>query len=782
MTQDREPLQESVVTPATSQSDVAPGRAATSSQLSAPKQPVTSALVQRKARDENGVAPGAADAVAGASSSSGDGLPTTVMRKFESSLGTDLSGVRVHTGAASQEAAGAVGARAYTQGQDIHFGAGQYDPSSGSGQQLLAHEVAHTVQQRGGTPTRQNKLEVSSPNDGAEHEADRAAEAMVTGAPASVSTLAGGTVSRGKKEGLADDMENEAGYGEQQAIQNPPPLLGAASSVDSTQQARVQIGTVQAASANLFHKKAHHERLKSEAILYSSKGAQDKIINETQGYIDTNNKCIASLQRIVDLGTGHALVDDKGHRAGYDTRASAFAGLYAVAIADFARVQGVVKAFLKTNPNVNAANEGDMGRAIATGKADGNTAKTHEQVEARLKQDEPLKVLVDELKSRMHAYEAAKFSEVVNTQIGDCTGATTGLRNVEIRQELEPNFPDSAKQTEAKAKVAKVQADLAAAKAGIDRIGKVVTLAAAVLGAPAVGALGEGSVLTKTIDDTKANPFVSDDTKANPFKGRPASDDGKSPAIPGVDEAAKTLADVDVGDKIKTEVAELMTDYEAKIDKANGDLDAANSAQAFKVLTLKKGEVAKARGDVNAKVDVLVKTLKDMKTKKDAIRDTASKIRAHQAKTGTKGGPDIAAIARAAGECTVFVESAKAAIVQGEEERKLAAEIAKERVDVAGKWNPGKKSFTEISPDGAPKKVQEVYGSSKEGYVDCVTVEPFQVTKKPIEFSIWNDEPMASPEIARGAFEPKLAQLKEHKQTIEGDKIALERAMFGQPV
>lgn len=171
-------------------SDVEPNRATPSSQLSAPSRPWTSGILHRKARDGNGVADNAESAVATASGSSGMSLPMTLMRKFESSLGADLSGVRVHTGAESQAAAEAVGARAYTIGNDVHFGAGQFDPSSSGGEHLLAHEVAHTVQQAGSTPTRQNKLEVSSPVDSAEHEADRAADAMVSGASFAVSRSA----------------------------------------------------------------------------------------------------------------------------------------------------------------------------------------------------------------------------------------------------------------------------------------------------------------------------------------------------------------------------------------------------------------------------------------------------------------------------------------------------------------------------------------------------------------------------------------------------------------
>lgn len=184
----------------------APGRTATSALLQGPVHPITSGLLQRKPRDGNRVAADADAAVSTAASSSGSSLPTALMRKFESSLGTDLSSVRVHTGTESTAAADAVGARAYTTGQDIHFGAGQYDPSSQAGEHLIAHEVAHTVQQRGGAPTRQHKLAVSAPHDAAEHEADRAADAMVSGG---AFTVGAGSpmVSRAPAQNASGDAE-----------------------------------------------------------------------------------------------------------------------------------------------------------------------------------------------------------------------------------------------------------------------------------------------------------------------------------------------------------------------------------------------------------------------------------------------------------------------------------------------------------------------------------------------------------------------------------------------
>jgi uncharacterized protein DUF4157 len=145
--------------------------------------------------DRNASGPSTADpdaAVASTAGSTGAPLPSGSRTQFEASLGTDLSAVRVHTGAASATAASQLGARAFAVGHDIHFGAGQYRPSDLFGSHLLAHEVAHTVQQGSGGGGPQAKLEVSQPGDAFEVEADRAADAMTRGAPATVSRGATG--------------------------------------------------------------------------------------------------------------------------------------------------------------------------------------------------------------------------------------------------------------------------------------------------------------------------------------------------------------------------------------------------------------------------------------------------------------------------------------------------------------------------------------------------------------------------------------------------------------
>ena len=95
-------------------------------------------------------------------SSGGRPLPESERRFFEPRFGQDLSAVRIHTGDQAALAARSVNARAYAMGRDVVFGAGEYRPGAEDGKRLLAHELAHTLQQAGpGPPAIRRKL-----NDG----------------------------------------------------------------------------------------------------------------------------------------------------------------------------------------------------------------------------------------------------------------------------------------------------------------------------------------------------------------------------------------------------------------------------------------------------------------------------------------------------------------------------------------------------------------------------------------------------------------------------------------
>ena len=80
---------------------------------------------------------------------SGQPLDTGVRAFMEPRFGHDFSNVRVHTDARAASTAAAVNALAFTVGQDVVFGAGQYHPGTDAGKRLLAHELTHVVQQGG---------------------------------------------------------------------------------------------------------------------------------------------------------------------------------------------------------------------------------------------------------------------------------------------------------------------------------------------------------------------------------------------------------------------------------------------------------------------------------------------------------------------------------------------------------------------------------------------------------------------------------------------------------
>ncbi|WP_147676388.1 eCIS core domain-containing protein [Algibacter pacificus] len=77
----------------------------------------------------------------------GSPLPQNTKNEMESGFGTDFSGVRVHNDSNAVQMNKQLGAQAFTNGNDIYFNEGKYNPTSNSGKHLLAHELTHTVQQ-----------------------------------------------------------------------------------------------------------------------------------------------------------------------------------------------------------------------------------------------------------------------------------------------------------------------------------------------------------------------------------------------------------------------------------------------------------------------------------------------------------------------------------------------------------------------------------------------------------------------------------------------------------
>ncbi|MFL6621161.1 MAG: DUF4157 domain-containing protein [Sulfurifustis sp.] len=106
----------------------------------------------RRVLQEPASAPGRTESYINSLDGRGQTLAPDVRSHMESRFGADFSDVRVHADGDAAVSARALDAKAYTYGNHLVFGAGQYAPESHSGRRLIAHELAHTVQHTRGAP------------------------------------------------------------------------------------------------------------------------------------------------------------------------------------------------------------------------------------------------------------------------------------------------------------------------------------------------------------------------------------------------------------------------------------------------------------------------------------------------------------------------------------------------------------------------------------------------------------------------------------------------------
>jgi len=111
--------------------------------------------------------------------STGQPLDAGTRAFFENRFGHDFSQVRIHDDARAADSARAVRALAYTVGQDVAFATGQYEPHSAAGRKLLAHELAHVVQQSSAMNTVTSGIDRGA-SDPFEQAADRLAEKVTS--------------------------------------------------------------------------------------------------------------------------------------------------------------------------------------------------------------------------------------------------------------------------------------------------------------------------------------------------------------------------------------------------------------------------------------------------------------------------------------------------------------------------------------------------------------------------------------------------------------------------
>jgi len=125
--------------------------------------------------DGEGIMPGGVvhpdvEAAIAAARGTGHRAGEAVTTRVGAALGDSLTDVRIHVDAGAAALARSVSARAFTVGSDIFFAAGEYQPATPAGRELLTHELVHVAQQR--DAPRAGRLTVSQPGDALEREAE----------------------------------------------------------------------------------------------------------------------------------------------------------------------------------------------------------------------------------------------------------------------------------------------------------------------------------------------------------------------------------------------------------------------------------------------------------------------------------------------------------------------------------------------------------------------------------------------------------------------------------
>ncbi|MGV0107028.1 DUF4157 domain-containing protein [Nostoc sp. DSM 114160] len=119
-------------------------------------------MVQRQGEVGMDAAPDLEASINQARGGGGVAIADNIREPMEVAFGADFSRVKVHTDGQSDQLNRSIQARAFTTGQDVFFRQGEYNPGSRGGQELLAHELTHVVQQNGGAVMRSDSSDSTS--------------------------------------------------------------------------------------------------------------------------------------------------------------------------------------------------------------------------------------------------------------------------------------------------------------------------------------------------------------------------------------------------------------------------------------------------------------------------------------------------------------------------------------------------------------------------------------------------------------------------------------------
>ncbi|MBI3900068.1 MAG: DUF4157 domain-containing protein [Gammaproteobacteria bacterium] len=240
--------------------------------------------------------------------SSGRPIDDSARSFMEPRFGHDFSAVRIHNDAKAAASARALNARAYTVGRDVVFGAGEYSPTTDVGKRLLAHELAHTVQQRS-APTGSAVAESAA----SENQADQAAAAVMTNQPASLPMTTAVGIQRQPLPGTTPLPTSDS------LIENASPLLAAA--IGSTTLDGFVTGKADLSEAHQKEivKTAHNITVllrKYTLSTISVTGFADTVGSEADNLTLGDARALAVKQALVDQGISESIISTESKGEG----------------------------------------------------------------------------------------------------------------------------------------------------------------------------------------------------------------------------------------------------------------------------------------------------------------------------------------------------------------------------------------------------------------------------------------------------------------------------------
>ncbi|MBC7910203.1 MAG: DUF4157 domain-containing protein [Pyrinomonadaceae bacterium] len=594
----------------------------------------------------------AVEAGGGASQGGGQSLPDDLQQQMGRAYGADFKNVSVHTDGESEVLNESLKARAFTTGQDVFFGRGQYNPQNAAGRELIAHELAHVVQQSGrgqhnpGTGVTLNSISSGSIQRDA---ADELKEELPE--------------EKNKKtfEKSPSEIIKESGeFGKQEqerAVTEATPAIMTTTNVADQNRAEDLITLIKAQRGNIG---AHPDAALGKAML-----AQ-------------NENTLAALTSYVKVLQQQ------------DLKSELFKRIYLQVKLDASRLEGQKAGFIGLHSELENEELTDTEFAGAVIKGDAQSMQAGSAGMKAQSKDPAIseqRAVIRGLLKQVKVYPDRIIS-TMEPAVNALDRLRTAARNVKAGPIVRNPTPE---QEEANKEVASIEAEL---KAATDAVGKVWSIAQ--LAGTALGGIGAMAAISSKVGEygDKATSLSMKAVGATSKEGKEAVQ-GAAGAMTGVSGQVATASGGAATTDIKGEIIRYFLDYDVRIGSAKGRVGTLKDAAAKEGFNIQIEELENAKKVLAEKINAYVAVLEEFEKIKAQLREEVDLL-SEKLGMPKKGGSDLATAMQFLSETTILSQQCDAALKVGAKEQQDAEKAEEGRTKVAGHDDPTIKgnSFT----------------------------------------------------------------------------------------